>query len=195
LHDNITQILATSKLYLDYAFAGPEIKKDIILQSKQLIVLATEELRKLSHSLLPPSLEEFGLTQALNELLTGLSQTDLFNITWNWNGFEERTLSKDQKLTIYRIIQEQLNNIVKHAKAKNVNILLASCPAHGIIKLDVADDGKGFDTTKKRTGVGLRNITSRAELVGGTVEVKSSPGNGCDLNVVFPINNNINSNN
>ena len=188
LHDNITQILATSKLYLDYAFAGPEIKREIILQSKDLIVLATQELRKLSHSLLPPSLEEFGLTQALNELLNGISQTGLFVIEGNWTGFDERSLAKDQKLTTYRIIQEQLNNIVKHAKAKNVNILFGNCQESDSIRLSIVDDGKGFDTTTKRTGVGLRNITSRAELIGGTVTVISSPGNGCELTVTFPLN-------
>lgn len=192
LHDNITQILATSKLYLDYAFAGPEVKKDIILQSKELIILATKELRKLSHSLLPPSLDEFGLTQALNELLNGFTITGVFNISGKWDGLDEKCLLKDQKLTIYRILQEQLNNIVKHAQAKNVKIDLCVCPSQEVINLVIADDGKGFDTSKSRSGVGLRNITSRAELLGGTVAINSAPGQGCELKVLFPINNNSN---
>ncbi len=188
LHDNITQILATSKLYLDFAFAGPEIKKDIILQSKKLIVLATEELRKLSHSLLPPSLEEFGLSQALHELTNGISLTGVFTIEKKWEDFQERLLIRDQKLTIYRIVQEQLNNIIKHAGAKHVLIHLSLRLDVDGIRLIIRDDGKGFDTTQTRNGVGLRNITSRAELFGGKVSIESAPGKGCELSVLFPIN-------
>jgi|GEM_PF-386214 len=187
LHDNITQILATSKLYLDYAFAGPEIKKEIIMQSKQLIVLATDELRKLSHALLPPSLEEFGLSQALNELTSGILQTGVFNMERSWSDFKENLLQRDQKLTIYRIVQEQLNNIIKHAAAKNVRICIRHMEDGQNIRIIIRDDGKGFDTAQTRNGVGLRNITSRAELFGGTVCIKSSPGNGCELKVLFPV--------
>jgi two-component system sensor histidine kinase UhpB len=187
LHDNITQILATSKLYLDYAFAGPEVKKEIVMQSKQLIVLATNELRKLSHALLPPSLEEFGLTQALEELTGGIAQTEVFSIEKTWSEFNEKLLKREQKLTIYRIVQEQLNNIMKHAGAKKVMIALCHGENSNNVKLVIKDDGKGFNTAQTRTGVGLRNITSRAELFGGSVKIQSTPGNGCELEVLFPI--------
>lgn len=194
LHDNITQILATAKLYLDFACKTEEVKRDIVNQGKNLIGLATDELRKLSHSLLPPSFDEFGLRHALQELANRTALTGVFTIECNWDKFCENSLGKDQELTIYRIVQEQLNNIIKHADAKMVRISLNNANDRHSILLSIRDDGKGFDPTVARTGVGLRNITSRAELFGGEATILSAPGKGCKLNVIFPISH-INNNN
>jgi signal transduction histidine kinase len=188
LHDNINQILATSKLYLDYALSESPIKKDALLKSKEFIGMATAEIRKLSHSLLPPSLEEFGLITALEELICPLSATGNFHIKKNWDSFREQGLRKDQKLTIYRIFQEQLNNIIKHANAKNVitSLRVINESEAGDVELSIKDDGKGFDPAQKKNGVGLRNIASRAGLFGGSVTIHSEPGHGCELKVIFP---------
>jgi len=190
LHDNITQILATSKLYLDFACNSEEIKKDLIIQGKQLIMVATEELRKLSHSLLPPSLDQLGLCQALHDLANKVSLTGAFQIERNWDDSSEEYLERDQKLTIFRIIQEQLNNIIKHAGAKAVCISLSIVLEDEELHICVKDDGKGFHPSQVKNGVGLRNITSRAELYGGRVSIVSAPGAGCELKVVFPLNQN-----
>ena len=190
LHDNITQILATSKLYLDFACNSEEIKKDLIIQGKQLIMVATEELRKLSHSLLPPSLDQLGLCQAPHDLANKVSLTGAFQIERNWDDSSEEYLERDQKLTIFRIIQEQLNNIIKHAGAKAVCISLSIVLEDEELHICVKDDGKGFHPSQVKNGVGLRNITSRAELYGGRVSIVSAPGAGCELKVVFPLNQN-----
>ncbi|MEO5563329.1 MAG: response regulator, partial [Chitinophagaceae bacterium] len=124
LHDNINQILATSRLYLDHALSSTPIKEEIIMKSKEFISLAIEEIRGLSKSLLPSTLEEFGLMSAMTELTETISVAGLFKIEKHWNDFDENVLQKDQKLTIYRILQEQLNNILKHAAAKNIIISL-----------------------------------------------------------------------
>jgi two-component system, NarL family, sensor histidine kinase UhpB len=184
LHDNINQILATAKLYLDFSMSSMPVKKDVLLKSKEFIVLAADEIRKLSHALLPPSLEEFGLVTALNELMTPLSVTAGLLIENDWNDFREQELKKDQKLTIYRIVQEQLNNITKHAGAKSVFASLRSTEEG--VELVIRDDGKGFDPAEKRNGVGLRNIISRAGLFDGHVIIHSKPGHGCELKVMFP---------
>ncbi|MBC7949097.1 MAG: PAS domain S-box protein [Chitinophagaceae bacterium] len=185
LHDNINQILATAKLYLDYAVSAPRLKKDMIIKGKKCVVLATEEIRKLSHSLLPPSLEEFGLLTALEELIHPIADTGKLFIDKQWNGFSEESMQKGQKLTIYRIVQEQLNNIIKHAGAKVVTICLRLMDDGEGVELRVKDDGIGFDPVQKKTGVGLRNIVSRAGLFNGKVKIVSSPGEGCELVVVF----------
>jgi signal transduction histidine kinase len=188
LHDNINQILATSKLYLDHALSSPEIKKESLLKSKEFIMMATDEIRKLSHALLPPSLEEFGLITALDELICPVSTTGNLYIEKQWDSFREQSLQKDQKLTIYRIVQEQLNNIIKHAAAKNViaSLRLINEDEAGSVELLIKDDGKGFDPAQKKNGVGLRNIVSRAGLFGGSVSIHSAPGHGCELKVIFP---------
>jgi signal transduction histidine kinase len=186
LHDNINQILATANLYLDFAMPDNAEKKDILQKSKEFIAMAVNEIRKLSHTLLPPALEEFGLVMALNELINPLSVTSGLQIEKQWNSFNEEGLEKEQKLTIYRIAQEQLNNIVKHANAKRITVSLLLTNGGESIELLIKDDGEGFDQAEKRNGVGLKNIISRAGLFGGHVSIYSMPGNGCELRVIFP---------
>ena len=96
------------------------------------------------------------------------------------NGLDDKC-----KLTVYRIIQEQVNNIIKYSRAKQVNILLGST-ASGI-KIKIEDDGVGFDSSKKSKGIGFRNIESRINLYGGNMEISSSAGNGCTLEVWIPL--------
>lgn len=188
LHDNINQILATSRLYLDYAMSSSPIDKDTIIKSKDFITMAAEEIRKLSKALLPPSFEEFGLIPALDELINTISLAGKFKIEQKWDGFEEQVLQKDQKLTVYRIVQEQLNNIIKHAAAGHVTITLhlINDGNNKSVELLIKDDGKGFNPAQKRNGVGLRNIISRSEVFGGVVSIQSEPGHGCELKVAFP---------
>jgi two-component system sensor histidine kinase UhpB len=185
LHDNITQILATARLYLE-STAGTNAEACKIAKSKDLIVLATKELRKLSHSLLPPSLHEFGLKQALDELTGTIAETGHLLFDNQWEDFDQGLLDKDQQLTIYRIVQEQLNNIIKHAGATRVRIGL-SISGNEHVELSISDNGKGFDPSLKRNGVGLRNIISRVEYYYGHANIHSRPGHGCELNVVFPV--------
>lgn len=185
LHDNITQILATARLYLE-STANTNAEACKISKSRDLIILATKELRKLSHSLLPPSLQEFGLKQALEELTGAIAETGHLEFDNQWEDFDQVLLDKDQQLTVYRIVQEQLNNIIKHAGAEKVRISL-SISGKEHVELSIKDNGKGFDPTQKRNGVGLRNIISRVEFYYGHASINSRPGHGCELKVVFPI--------
>jgi len=184
LHDNINQILASTKLYIECAMKDEIPRKELMAESKLLIERAMMELRTLSKSLLPPSLGETGLQQALLELIDNIKQVNELAITIDWTIHDENEISKDLKLTIFRIAQEQLNNIIKHAQAKNVEIKISE--ADDIIDVSLTDDGLGFNTSLKRNGVGLRNITSRAEVNNGKVSLVSRPGEGCQLIVKFP---------
>lgn len=185
LHDNINQILATARLYLE-STTNTNAEACKIAKCKDLIALATKELRKLSHSLLPPSLHEFGLKQALDELTGAIAETGHLDFDSQWEDFDQGLLDKDQQLTIYRIVQEQLNNIIKHAGAKKARISLA-LSGNERVELSIKDDGKGFDPSLKRNGVGLRNIISRVEFYYGHASINSRPGHGCELKVVFPV--------
>jgi signal transduction histidine kinase len=90
------------------------------------------------------------------------------------------------KLVIYRIIQEQLNNILKHAGACGVEIELEE-QANTLI-VNITDNGKGFNSSEKNNGIGLKNIRSRAAVYNGTVEIESSPDNGCEMKIIFLTN-------
>lgn len=184
LHDNINQILASTKLYIECAMRDEKQRIGLMAESKSLIEKAMDELRVLSKSLLPPSLGDAGLQQALVELTANFKKQNELTVTLHYHLADENELSKKLKLTIFRIVQEQLNNVLKHAHAKNVFIRVTET-GEGI-ELSVTDDGLGFNPALKRNGVGLRNISSRAEVNYGKVTLVSKPGEGCSLTVKFP---------
>ncbi len=183
LHDNINQILATSKLYLDVAIEEKEPRLELLAKSRKNISMAIEEIRKLSKDLIAPSLNDLGLTQSIKELIRSIQSVGKMKIRLNVSGLCEDELLPEQKINIYRIIQEQLNNILKHAQAGTVVIELNKVREQ--VRLRLADDGKGFDPRMRRKGVGISNIISRAELYNGKVEIESAPGKGCQLVVVL----------
>jgi PAS domain S-box-containing protein len=183
LHDNINQILATSKLYLDVAIEEREPRIELLDKSRKNISMAIEEIRKLSHELITPSLNDLGLVQTIRELIRSIQSVKRMKIRLDVVGLDEDELLPEQKINIYRIIQEQLNNILKHAQANNVAIELHNMQEQ--VSLRLTDDGKGFDPRIRRKGVGISNIISRAELYNGKVEIESAPGKGCQLVVIL----------
>ncbi|MDO6430947.1 PAS domain S-box protein [Flavitalea sp. BT771] len=183
LHDNINQILATSKLYLDVAIEEPEPRIELLAKSRKNISMAIEEIRKLSKELITPTLNDLGLVQSIKELIRTILSVKKMKIRLNVSGLDENTLLPEQRINVYRIIQEQLNNILKHAQATTVIIELNKEKEQ--ISLLVKDDGKGFDPRVRRKGVGISNIISRAELYNGKVEIDSAPGKGCRLEVIL----------
>ena len=185
LHDNINQILATTRLYIECALSENNPRPDLVKESKLLLEKAMAEIRKLSKTLLPPSLGEIGLLDALKELTENVMEANRLYIEKKWTGFPEDQLNEKLKLTIFRIVQEQMNNISKHAKATQVIIELKKINEE--VQLTIKDDGIGFNTSIKRSGLGLRNMTSRAEVNNGTVQIVSQPGEGCELQVVFSL--------
>jgi two-component system sensor histidine kinase UhpB len=183
LHDNINQILATSKLYLDVAIEEREPRIELLAKSRNNISMAIEEIRRLSKELITPSLNDLGLVQSIKELIRSIQMVKKMKIRLTISGVDEDALLPEQKINVYRIIQEQLNNILKHAQASSVSIELNKQREQ--IRLCVEDDGKGFDPRMRRDGVGISNIMSRAELYNGRVEIDSSPGKGCRLEVIL----------
>jgi signal transduction histidine kinase len=139
----------------------------------------------MSRSLLPHTLKDLGLVDSVSELIESFGRAQLLKIGLDCKGFDEELLPENQKLTLFRIIQEQLNNIARHAGAKNISISLKN--SHQEVKLEIRDDGKGFDKKKVRKGLGFTNILNRAELFGGTAEVFSGPGQGCTVKVFMPV--------
>ena len=181
LHDNVNQILAGSLLYLGL-HKKAEGKEILFLnETEKLINSAIYELRNLSHSLIPPRLPESELTQVLNNIVkitehSGITIHKDFNI-------EEKDISPKLKLAIYRIVQEQFTNILKHAHAEN--LFLSVIDKNDMLKLTIKDDGVGFDPLIKSKGVGLMNIKARASLFDSKVGIRSSKGKGCELRISF----------
>jgi signal transduction histidine kinase len=186
LHDNIGQQLTTIKLFLDIAkTTADEPTNDMVSMALKGISDVINDIREMSRSLVPSTLKDLGLVESIEELIESFTRTQKIEINFDDTGFDEDLLQENQKLALFRIIQEQLNNIVKHSAAEHASIRLYN--EGGLISLAISDDGAGFDPEKIRKGLGFMNIRNRAELLDGLSEIVSSPGKGCILKVVLPV--------
>jgi signal transduction histidine kinase len=182
LHDNINQHLTTNRLYLEMArdkVTGESF--EIINLVHQGLSDIIKELRQLSQSLVPTALGDIGLIESVQEICNSLKRTHKGSINFFHRHFNEKQLSDNQKLMFFRIVQEQVNNILRHADADTIQIRLQSDAEY--ITLSVTDNGKGFDSSNYKKGFGLINIINRAGLFNGKVEVNTSPGKGCAITV------------
>ncbi|MCW3119907.1 MAG: putative signal transduction histidine kinase, partial [Chitinophagaceae bacterium] len=181
LHDNVNQILASIRLYLEMAEHDNEKIKELIKYTRQLLDVTIEEIRLLCQKLVTPN-KNIDLEMLIRDLLVKLDQTKIkTDLTYS---AANELLSDDLKLNIYRIIQEQFNNIVKYAGAENVNVSVKT--ENGVIHVVVADDGKGFDVKEKRKGIGISNIINRVDSFSGELAIESAPGKGCSIVISVP---------
>jgi signal transduction histidine kinase len=156
--------------------------EDIINESMALIDSAIEEIRILSKGKVTPT-KKVNLEELLQLLIEGLAGTTDVKTRFIYKGAGQ-SIEDDLKLNIYRIIQEQLNNILKHAAAKNISVEVEANAKY--IHVLVTDDGKGFDPGIKKKGIGISNMINRVESFNGTISINSSPGNGCVIEINIP---------
>ena len=185
LHDNVNQILGAANLYVNTAMVDEEMRQELLERSTELLTKAVNEIRKISKSLITPGLREIGLIESVEDIIEDMKMACGIRISLDVCHVEEDEIEDRRKLTLFRIVQEQLTNIVKHAKATEVRIGLAIVEED--IVLTVGDNGVGFDVGRHRKGVGITNIISRVELFNGKVAIRSSPGEGCVLEVRVPL--------
>ena len=186
LHDNVNQILAGVLLNLGMTKVKPPSEQnEWIDNSVANIHMAINEIRKLSHRLAPVSVDDNSLKETFEALLKSININKQFHIKFTIKEVDEIQIIGDIQLNLYRILQEQLNNILKYSKANSIEVSLLL--VDNSIQLRIYDNGVGFDTKVNRKGIGLNNIKKRAELFSGNFYVKSSPGNGCEINVEIPL--------
>ncbi len=183
LHDNVNQLLGASRLFLDIAKRGGEDSEMYITRSSEYTLTAIEEIRKLTKGLITEAIQRLGLRESIENLARDTMEADPLKIGCSFNSFIEDRANHKFNLNVFRIVQEQLNNILKHAKATNVTISLSQNQKS--ITLSISDNGIGFDTNKKSKGIGIDNIKSRAAAYKGTAEFNSQPGMGCELKITF----------
>jgi PAS domain S-box-containing protein len=185
LHDNVNQVLTTTKLYLDLALSNPELKDELIQKSTKNILSVINEIRQLSRSLMNPSIGDLGLMDSIHDLIENINLTRKLHVSLLADASIEESLSQNQKLTVFRIIQEALNNAIKHARASTVTIrFLAN---GGSAKLVIEDDGVGFNIHSVKKGAGLKNIQNRVYLIDGEHTIESTPESGSRLLIEFPL--------
>lgn len=193
LHDNVNQILSTARVFLDLAKNDEAQRINLIARSATNIANAVNEIRRISRSLVPASLSDLGLILSIEDLVESIKMTKAIKVEFYHSGDIETSVTEKGKLMLFRIIQEQITNVLKHAEATQLVIeLMAEADS---ISLSITDNGKGFDFEKVKTnkGVGLHNIANRTELFNGKMNMVTSPGNGCKLNIIIPLENSLKS--
>jgi PAS domain S-box-containing protein len=187
LHDNVNQILSTARVFLDLARNDGKERLHLIERSASNISNAVSEIRRISRSLVPASLNDLGLILSIEDLVDSIRIAKTIKVEFYHSGDIESSVSEKGKLMLFRIIQEQVTNVLKHAEATNLVIELMV--DSGAISLAITDNGKGFDIEKVKTkkGVGLYNIANRTELFNGKMNMVTTPGNGCKLNINIPL--------
>lgn len=138
--------------------------------------------RKISYNIMPPTLEDFGLMEALNDLCYNINQSGQLSIKYNWRGSEER-LPFSAELAIYRISKELLVNTVKHSEASIVEVAIDNQINH--FELQIKDNGKGFHLDQKTRSAGLKNLYDRALIINAQFNLESSIGNGTSALLVL----------
>jgi two-component system sensor histidine kinase UhpB len=181
LHDNINQMLAGTKLYLSVAGQGNAELKKALDYPLQLIDDTMTEIRLLTRRSVTPK-HNVNLKELLQTLIENMFKNTAIKTSFNYKVTDD--FEDELKLNIYRIVQEQTSNILKHAAAATVNITVKA--QNHCISIAIADDGKGFEVNKKRDGIGISNIINRAESFNGQVEIVSTPANGCKLLIEIP---------
>jgi signal transduction histidine kinase len=185
LHDNVNQVLTTTKLYLDLSLSSPELKDDLIKKSTKNIIYVINEIRQLSRSLMDPSIGDLGLIDSINDLVENINITRKLHVSLSADPELENLVDESQKLMIFRILQEAMNNTIKYAQATAVQLSLRN--KKGIVELIISDDGIGFNPQTVKKGAGLKNIQNRVYLTGGKLQIDTAAGKGCNIIIHFPI--------
>ena len=189
LHDGLGGLLSGVK------FSLSNMKDNLIMTPDNMVVFersldmldtSIKELRRVAHNMMPEILTKFGLDEALKEYSNTVNATNLLAVKYQSLGMEAR-LDKATEIIIYRIVQELLNNILKHASASEAFVQLIR--ENDRLNIVVEDNGKGFDTAllESSKGAGWANIRSRIEYLKGQVDIHSEPGKGTLVNIEFNV--------
>ncbi len=190
LHDGVGQQLSAVKMNMS-AWDSEVSLTDIIQRNKfeTLIAMiddAVKEVRSVSHNMMPNALLRQGLAAAIRDFINKISSSGIIKIDLQIVGLNDR-LQNTTESVLYRVLQECVSNIIKHANASEVSIQLIKHEA--FLNLMIEDNGQGFDTTKMNdvSGIGLKNILSRIQYLNGHVEFDSTPGKGTTVNIDIPL--------
>ncbi|MFC5285128.1 tetratricopeptide repeat-containing sensor histidine kinase [Pedobacter alpinus] len=189
LHDGVGQMLSASLLNLNHFIASVKDKLSASEEEKakttiSLVTESYDEMRSVSHQMMPNALLKSGLSTAIREFLNKIESDDL-KINLSINGLNQR-LDEQTETVMYRIVQECVNNIIKHANANQITIQINKDAE--AISCTIEDNGLGFDKTISVKGVGLSNIESRISFLKGEVEIDSALGKGTLVSIYIPLN-------
>jgi signal transduction histidine kinase len=188
LHDDLGQRLLMirnwAQVMLSKAPADAGARKTLT-DISETALQSVEEVRRISHHLRPHLIDDLGLTQAINAMLNNVTDASGLRLACNVEPIDN-LFSEADEINVYRIVQECLNNIVKHSGATEVSVTITKSLRAVIIAIE--DNGRGFDVLAQgATGLGLKDITERARILGGTQQIDSVPGRGTRITTQLPL--------
>ncbi|MCW3088128.1 MAG: hypothetical protein JWQ78_1514 [Sediminibacterium sp.] len=183
LHDNIGQLLNSTKLLIGVAQRSLSNPPDTLITADETLAKAIQELRSLSKSLNKEWLEQFNFIENIEAEINRINSARTLHIYLSSPG--ALPLKADEQIILFRIVQEILQNAMKHSAAKNVYIRIKE--ESEVLTISVTDDGIGFEALEKSHGVGMMNIRHRTHLLGGTVQWRSAPGKGTVVIIQLPV--------
>lgn len=189
LHDGLGQLLSTARLNvsaLEDSLDQTDSESDKIWQNAlSLIDESVQEVRNVSHNMMPSALIRLGLVAALREQVAKINRAGKIAVKLDVEGMDTR-MDEAVEITLYRVVQEVMNNAIKHANAKEIIVRIAR--RDGKLEVSIKDNGTGLDLKliRQSTGIGWKNIYSRVELINGVIDMNSSPGAGTNIQVLVP---------
>lgn len=192
LHDSIGQSLIVIRNRALMSLNQPDKPEKVLAQMEEISEAAADsiqEVRQIAHNLHPYQLEHLGLTTALETMIEQADESSEIEFKSEIEDVDD-TLSKEAEINLYRIVQESLNNILKHSKASEVKIKLGRNNGH--LDLSIEDNGKGFlvaEKTEKKRGLGLTGIAERAKMLNANYEIRSNEGKGTTVNLQVKVSN------
>lgn len=190
LHDDLAPLLSVVKFQIDNVdFDNPDDQQGLQEASSHLDEIS-KKLREISNNLMPSVLIRKGLVAAISELITRVEKSYDINISFTY--IQNLVISEEHKIHLYRIMQELLHNTIKHAAATSVTVELNGTAEK--LSLLYRDNGKGFDypkVAKDSTGIGLRSLTNRTELIDGSIIIESKQDNGSAFLFTIPLKHKI----
>jgi len=188
LHDGLGGLLSGIK----YSFQS--MKGNLVMtaenaqafeRSMDMLDSSIKEMRRVAHNLMPEALVKFGLDTALKDFCNDINQSGALKISYQSIGLEGAVIEQTTTISIYRIIQELINNVLKHAAANNAIVQVSK--TNNNVSITVEDDGKGFDQSQleQAAGIGWNNIKHRVDLLKGKLDVNSQPGQGTSVLIEF----------
>jgi len=192
LHDQMGQNLTVLNLGLkSLQDAAPKKFRDSVVPLQELAAQTARDLHRVALELRPSTLDDLGLVKAIGNLVEKWSAQWSIDVDIECSQYNPTGLSEEAETALYRIIQEALNNVAKHSRARRVSIILQGTAGHA--QAIIEDDGRGFDTAKprppadQRGGLGLSGIRERLNVLGGSLSIESAPGRGTALIVRIPV--------
>jgi signal transduction histidine kinase len=152
-------------------------------RSLDMLDSSIREMRRVAHNMMPEALVRFGLDTALSDFCNDINQSGALQVNYQSIGMEGVTLDQTTSITLYRIVQELINNTMKHARATTAIVQITK--SEELLSVTVEDDGKGFDTSilKTNKGIGWINIQNRVDFLKGKLDIRSRTGEGTSVQI------------